>query len=88
MLTKEQRKVINQYVNPECYDVDKLIRYLEMHDTVGNEVFQYCDKRRIKKDKPTYTNWLDEEDGYQPLPVDQFVRGVPFYFYVRNIDLL
>ena len=88
MLTKEQRKMIKQCLNPECYDVDKLIRYLEMHDTVGNEVFQYCDKHRIKQDEPTYTHWLDEEDGYQPLSVEQFVRRAPFYFYVPDVDLM
>ena len=86
MLTKEQKKVIREYVNPDYYDIDKLTRYLEMHDIVGNEIFQYCDKRKEGRDRPTYAMWLDDADGYQPLPVDQFIRRVPFYFYTRPED--
>lgn len=86
MLTKEQRTVISEYVNPDYYDIDKLTRYLEMHDVVGNEVFQYCDKHKEGRDVPTYSTWLDDEGGYQPLPVDKFVRRVPFYFYTRDLE--
>ena len=84
MLTKEQKKVIREYVDPDYYDTDKLTRYLEMHDIVGNEIFQYCDRHKDDGDCPTYSRWLDDEKGYQPLPVDQFVHRVPFYFYTRN----
>lgn len=84
MLTKEQTKFVREHVDPDYYDIDKLTRYLEMHDIVGNEIFQYCDKRKDGGDRPTYSRWLDDEDGYQPLPVDQFIHRVPFYFYTRN----
>jgi len=86
MITAEQHQIIEKYVNPDYFDVDKLTRYLEMHDIVGNEVFQYCDRHKRNPEVPTYSNWLDDEYGYLPLPVDKFIRRVPFYFFVRERD--
>lgn len=45
MLSEEQKKVIEEYVEDKYYDKKKLLKYLEMHTIVGNEVFQYCDRK-------------------------------------------
>jgi hypothetical protein len=66
MITTQEQKVIDQYVDEAFYDKEKLIKYLNMHDVVGNEVFSYCDKHKAGGDRTTYSNLLNDEDGYQP----------------------
>lgn len=84
MLTKKELAIIEEYVDLKFYDKERLVKYLNIHDVVGNEVFSYCD-RRIDG-KRTYSSWLDEEEGYCPLMVSNFIKRVPFYFYTRDID--
>lgn len=82
MLTKVQEQIINKYVNEEYYDKEKLIKYLNVHDIVGNEVFDYVDRKNRKLNrKEAHSQWLDDEDGYIPVHVDIFVRRIPLYFY-------
>lgn len=81
MLTTEELEVIRRYVDEAFFDVQKLIKYLNMHDIVGNEVFQYCLKPDIPDDRITFSKYLYDKDGYLPLPVSAFVRRIPFYFY-------
>ena len=83
MLTKKELEIIEQYVDEEFYDKEKLIKYLNIHDVVGNEVFSYCDRQ--KNGKSTYSSWLDYEKAYDPLPVSTFVKRIPFYFYARDV---
>ena len=49
MLTKKELGIIEQYVDEEFYDKEKLIKYLNIHDVVGNEVFSYCDRQKNGK---------------------------------------
>lgn len=84
MLTLEENKIIDQYVNEKYYDKSKLIKYLNMHEIVGNEIFSYCDKKIYGS--PTYSNWLDSEVGYKPVRKDIFIKRIPFYFYVVDRD--
>lgn len=86
MITKQDKQLIELYVDEKYYDRNKLIKYLTMHDMVGNEVFSYCDKRIDDQSSSTYSEWLDDEDGYIPLTVSQFVRRIPFYFYTKDYD--
>ena len=86
MITKEEKHFILKYVDAAHYDQEKLIKYLNMHDIVGNEIFSYCDKRAYRKDQPTYSTWLDDEDGYVPLSVSDFIRRIPFYFYAKDVE--
>ena len=86
MITKEEKQFILKYVDAVHYDQEKLIKYLNMHDIVGNEIFSYCDKRAYRKDQPTYSTWLDDEDGYVPLSVSDFIRRIPFYFYAKDVE--
>lgn len=88
MLTKKELEIIEQYVDDEFYDKDKLIKYLNIHDVVGNEVFSYCDRQ--KNGNSTYSSWLDYEKAYDPLPVSVFVKRIPFYFYAidkKDLDV-
>ena len=82
MLNDEQINVIDQYVNNEYFDVDKLKKYLSLHEVVGNEVFDYVDrKNRNLNRKEAHDSMLDDELGYVPVSVDVFVRRIPLYFY-------
>jgi len=83
MLDTATISFIGQYVDERYFDQDKLIQYLGLHDTVGNEVFSYCDKRTGREGTSSYSNWLDDI-GYKPLPVSRFIRRIPFYFFVND----
>ena len=82
MLTDNQITTIKTYVNDEYFDTEKLIKYLNLHDVVGNEIFDYVDrKNRNLNRKEAHDSSLDDENGYIPVDVDTFVRRIPFYFY-------
>lgn len=85
MLTKEEMAIIDQYVNDDYYDKDRLLKYLNMHTVVGNEIFGYCDRRELNQGMQTYAEQLDSERGYTPLSVSAFVKRIPFYFYAKKI---
>lgn len=87
MLTKAQEKVIDTYVSDKYFDREKLKKYLRMHDTVGNEIFAYCDKGKGHNSDRQYhafDSLLEDEDGFSPVSIDTFVRRAPFYFYVAD----
>jgi DNA-binding XRE family transcriptional regulator len=86
MLIKAELDLIRQYVDDKYFDREKLIKYLNMHSVVGNEIFSYCDKRAGRDGSASYSNWLEDEYGFKPLPVVDFVRRIPFYFYVDNFS--
>jgi DNA-binding XRE family transcriptional regulator len=87
MLILEQRKIIDEYVLEKFFDKDKLCKYLETHDVVGNEVFGYCDKNNGSRNEHSYARFLDDEYGFNPVPVDTFVKRIPFYFYIAPDDI-
>lgn len=84
MITKAEMDIIENYVDGRYFDTEKLVKYLNMHSIVGNEIFSYCDKGKGREGAASYANWLDDEYGYSPLPVADFIRRVPFYFYVND----
>lgn len=82
MLTEMQLAIINEYVDDQLFDRERLIKYLNVHDVAGNEVFDYVDrKNRNLNRKEAHSRYLDDEEGYTPVPIDVFVRRIPFYFY-------
>ena len=83
MITETEMNIIKQYVDEKYFDREKLIKYLNMHSIVGNEIFSYCDKGNESNGKFFHSNWL-EKYGYNPLPVTDFIRRVPLYFYVND----
>ncbi len=91
MLTTEQVSLIKKYVPEKYFYVDRLINYLNLHDTVGIEVFEYVAKRVHKSPDPNFETILpvtfhpegmDREDNYRPEPRDTFIRRIPFTFFV------
>lgn len=89
MLNQRDEIFIKKYVNEAYFDVEKLLKYLNMHNIVGNEVFSYVDKKAcIKRNRREgYSQWLDDEEGYVPLDLNSFIRRVPFYFFVWDGDI-
>ncbi len=83
MITIAEMNIIKNYVDEQYFDREKLVKYLNMHSIVGNEIFSYCDKGKGREGS-SHSNWLDDEYGYSPLPVSDFIRRVPFYFYVND----
>ena len=82
MITTKEQQFIKKYVDNRFYDQEKLIKYLGMHEVVGAEIFPYCDRR--SDGQRTYSRWLEDDDGYAPMAVAEFIRRVPFYFYTQD----
>lgn len=62
MITENEMNTIKEYVDEKYFDKEKLIKYLNMHSIVGNEIFSYCDKgNESSNGKSFHSNWLDEE---------------------------
>lgn len=47
MINQEQIDVIRKYVPDKYFDQERLIKYLSLHDMVGEEVFEYVAKKFI-----------------------------------------
>lgn len=86
---EKQIAFIEKYVDARFFDREKLMKYLNMHTTVGNEIFAYVDKKNcLKKNrKEGYCQWLDDEEGYEPLDIETFIRRIPFFFFVWDGSL-
>lgn len=85
MLTSKDMEKIREAVNPQYFDVDKLVEYLNTHEVVGNDVFkgvvidQESMPGRLMGD-------LKDKFGFSPIPVETFIRRIPFYFYYPDDD--
>lgn len=90
MLREDQLDVIREFVSETYFDQEKLIKYLSIHDVVGIEVFDYV----AKEVYPSYPGsktalsvaFLDGNCAtcFEPMPVDVFVRRIPFNFYIEG----
>ena len=79
MITEEQIRFVKKYVNPEFFDVEKIIGYLCLHDMVGDEIFALA-----KKETKQRIRLVDERFGFTAIETERFIRRVPFYFYVAD----
>lgn len=77
MIDGKQEKFIRENVPEKYFYVEKLLKYLNVHDVVGGEVFEI-----VKKSGSVRT--LSDECGYEPVKTDVFVRRSPYYFYVEE----
>lgn len=83
MISEKDVEAIRSSVNQKYFDVNKLVEYLNTHEIVGNEVFEEVTidpesmPARLNKD-------LSDKYGYTPIPVDKFLRRIPFYFFYPN----
>lgn len=80
MITAEQKQFISKHVDRECYDVERLTKYLSMHDIVGAEIFQYCEKEK-PNGRRTLSTYFEDDEAFVPMSVDIFIRRIPFLFY-------
>ena len=89
-MTKEEitRQVID-YVDPEYYDVEGLINYLSNSNLVPAEVFDNFKIKNppVRSRRVFYASFVPIDPtsiGYKPLPIEEFVRRIPLYFYVSK----
>lgn len=80
MITEEQIRFVKKYVNPEFFDVEKLIAYLCLHDKVGDEIFTL-----VKKETKQRLRLVEEGFGFTSIETERFIRRVPFYFYTADL---
>lgn len=85
VITAEQKKYITKYVDGERYDVERLTKYLSMHDVVGAEVFQYCEKEK-PDGRRTLSTFFEDNEAFVPMSSDTFIRRIPFLFYSSKPD--
>lgn len=76
MITKDQEQFIREHISPKCFNCERVIEYLRLHDMVGREVFCYSSPKEY-----VYAH-IGDNDLYTPIDTDLFVRRIPFYFYV------
>jgi len=83
MLTIEQLELINKYVNEDHFDKEKLIKYLDLHDVVGNEIFEIVDLE-TNNVRSHLRNHIFQNVGFESISTESFIKRIPLYFYVWN----
>ncbi len=66
MLTDDQVKIIHEFVPETYFDQERLIKYLNTHNTVGIEIFEYVAKEVYPKSKNRTA--VPDPAGPGPLP--------------------
>ncbi len=82
MISKEQEQFIRNHINPEYFDSKKVINYLNIHDHVGEEIFDLALKAQNKRN----IRIVGDGFGFSTVDVETFVKRVPFYFYQPDFD--
>lgn len=60
-MDNQMMNIIDKYVNEDYFDKQRLLKYLNTHDTVGNEIFSYVNKVSDRNKRTAL--WLDDEEG-------------------------
>ena len=81
MITIEQENFIRKFIKKDTFNVEKIVSYLNLHDIVGEEIFEIA-----QKEDNYYGRLVTRGYGYYPIDTEIFVRRVPFYFYTPNYD--
>ena len=89
MLNEDQVKVIREFVPETYFDQERLIKYLNIHNMVGIEVFEYVAKEVFTHSRQKTAVPVTLIDGYpgtnyEPESVEVFVRRIPFNFYIEG----
>lgn len=45
MITKVQENFIRQFIKKDTFNVEKIVSYLNLHDIVGDEIFEIAPKK-------------------------------------------
>lgn len=88
MLKESDKAIIDQYVDEKYLDKEKLVQYLELHEFVGNDVFPISRKRvpAFEPYTPPYPDVFLNGYGYDPVPVEKFIKRIPFYLFTAPLD--
>lgn len=89
MLNEDQVKVIREFVPEAYFDQERLIKYLNIHDMVGIEVFEYVAKEVYPKSQNKTAVPVTFVDGhlgtnFDPEPLETFIRRIPLTFYIEG----
>lgn len=87
MLKESDKAIIDQYVDERYFEKGNLIIYLETYDFVDSNVFSVCHKLDLEFHQvPFPYSKVSSGRGYSPVPLDTFIRRIPFYFYMIPDD--
>ena len=78
MINKEQEQFVRNHINPEYFDIEKVVNYLNIHDRVGAEIFDLALKPQNRRN----IRMVRDGFGFQTIDVKVFVKRIPFYFFV------
>ena len=81
-ITIEQENIVMKHVNPNLFNLELIISYLNDNDAIEKDIFTTC---LTAKGKQTVRfTFLNE---YVPVNRDTFIKRIPIYFYgVKNLD--
>lgn len=71
-LTAEQELIVRRNVVPQFFDVDKMIDYLNTHDTIEFDIFTKCCIKKV-----SYSFLI----CFKPISRDLFIKRLEIYFY-------
>lgn len=78
-INEEKLMFIRSNVNSDFFDYEKIAKYLQEHDIIGEEIFSYSCKIKWEK-----ISGLSEKNGYKKVSSETFYRRIPFYYYVNS----
>ena len=94
MTKQEIIQAVDAYVNPEFYDVEGLKAFLTENKIIDASVFtsfkskdapKLAHRRRVVLFNVNNDRFA-QSIGYSPLPIEEFVRRMPLYFYVPDYN--
>jgi len=83
MLSKEDDKIINTYVDPDKFDIEALRRYVSRHENIEGDVFAECCPSEADANPYHWPACLPLNNEYLPVDRATFIRRIPFYFYTH-----
>lgn len=81
-MTEKEKLFAREYISPEYFNVDKILSYLEIHDKVGDEIFDIS----LKSNNKINIRLVGNHCGYNTIDTKTFIKRIPFYFYVADYD--
>ena len=80
-ITPEEENQVRKYVNPHFFQVEMMLDYLNMHDSITKEIFDTCiTPRAAKSVQFTFIQLM------KPVSREVFIKRLPIYFYDINVS--
>lgn len=78
-ISSEEENIVRRYVNPQYFDVNAMINYLNSHSLIGFYIFEECITPSFAKQVTwTYLKVLTLTER------SSFIKRIPIYFYDLN----